>query len=106
MNRSHCVATSLLNVGGLAFCFLASQAAIAAGTAAVPAGVPISQSRDQGFAVRVDNGSRILLRVCRPATDLPARLVVINHGSGRWVGRELWRLRSCRLLSRGAGDSA
>jgi pimeloyl-ACP methyl ester carboxylesterase len=41
----------------------------------------IGSSREQVFAVRVDNGSRIFVRVCLPAGDAPAPLVVINHGS-------------------------
>lgn len=40
-----------------------------------------SGTREEGFAVRVTDHGRILIRVCRPATDLPATLVVINHGS-------------------------
>ncbi len=37
--------------------------------------------REQAFAVRVTDLSRILVRVCRPSTDARAPLVVINHGS-------------------------
>lgn len=37
--------------------------------------------REQLFAVTVAPGARIFVRVCRPPTDSPARLVVINHGS-------------------------
>jgi dienelactone hydrolase len=37
--------------------------------------------REQLFAVRVNSESRIFVRVCRPAGDAPAPLVVINHGS-------------------------
>jgi pimeloyl-ACP methyl ester carboxylesterase len=37
--------------------------------------------REQLFAVTVTPGARIFVRVCRPPTDSPARLVVINHGS-------------------------
>jgi dienelactone hydrolase len=62
-------------------CLLAAHDCIAAGTAPEPASASLSASRDQALAVRMDNGSRILVRVCRPATDEPARLVVINHGS-------------------------
>jgi dienelactone hydrolase len=79
MNHPRSIAPLLLNVARLALCVLASQA-IAADT---PAGssAPVSASRDLSFAVRMDNGSHILVRLCRPATDMPARLVVINHGS-------------------------
>src|ERR1700728_284668 len=73
MNRS-------LSIASLALCVLASRAAIAADTAS-GASAPVSESRDQSFAVRIDNGSHILVRVCRPASETPARLVVINHGS-------------------------
>lgn len=40
-----------------------------------------SGPREQAYAVAVTDHSRILVRVCRPAADAPARLVVINHGS-------------------------
>jgi len=33
------------------------------------------------FAVPVTAGAKILVRVCRPASDQPATLVIINHGS-------------------------
>lgn len=71
----------IVNVARLALCALALQTSIAAGTEADASSAPVSESRDQSFAVRMDNGSHILVRVCRPATDTPARLVVINHGS-------------------------
>jgi dienelactone hydrolase len=81
MNHPRSSASFLLNVPWLALCVLASQVSIAADTAAGTSSAPVSESRDQSFAVRMGNGSRILVRVCRPATDTPARLVVINHGS-------------------------
>jgi pimeloyl-ACP methyl ester carboxylesterase len=81
MNRSLSVTSFILNVARLALCVLTSQAAMAADTASGASSAPVSESRDQSFAVRIDNGSHILVRVCRPATDTPARLVVINHGS-------------------------
>jgi dienelactone hydrolase len=65
----------------LLLCVLAAQAWSAAGMAADASSAPVSERRDQSFAVRMDNGSHILVRVCRPATDTPAPLVVINHGS-------------------------
>jgi dienelactone hydrolase len=71
MNQSLRVASFVVNVAGSALCVLASHNSLAADT----------ESRDQSFAVRMDNGSRIVVRVCRPALDTPARLVVINHGS-------------------------
>jgi len=52
--------------------FIVLQDSIAAG---------VGSGREQVFAVRVDNESRIFVRVCRPAGDAPAPLVVINHGS-------------------------
>ena len=81
MKPSLSVASLILNVACLALCVLVPQAANAAGVSADAAIAPVSESRDQSFAVRMDNGSHILVRVCRPATDTPARLVVINHGS-------------------------
>ncbi|HEY6458098.1 MAG TPA: prolyl oligopeptidase family serine peptidase [Steroidobacteraceae bacterium] len=81
MNPSHRVASIILNVAGLALCVLATQISVAADTAFDASAAPVSESRDQSFAVRMDNGSHILVRVCRPATDTAARLVVINHGS-------------------------
>jgi dienelactone hydrolase len=81
MNHSPNVASFITNAAGLALCVLASRASIAADTPAAPAGAPVSERREQSFAVRMDNGSRILVRLCRPGTDMPARLVVINHGS-------------------------
>jgi dienelactone hydrolase len=70
MNQSLSVASFILNGAALTLCVLASQASVA-----------VSAIREQSLAVRMDNGSHILVRVCRPATDAPARLVVINHGS-------------------------
>jgi dienelactone hydrolase len=81
MNPSVSVAASILNVARLALCVLAAQASIAADTPPGASSAPLSESREQSFAVRMDNGSHILVRVCRPATDTPGRLVVINHGS-------------------------
>jgi hypothetical protein len=78
VNRSRC---AILNVARLVLCVLASQVSIAAGTASGDSSAPVRENRDQSFAVRMDNGSHILVRVCRPATDTPVRLVVINHGS-------------------------
>ena len=48
-----------------------------------PSAAP-SDARDQIYGVPVTDGTRslrMLIRVCRPASDVPARLVVINHGS-------------------------
>ena len=81
MTQSRSVASFILNVARLTLCVLAAPTSIAAGTASGASSAPVSESRDQSFAVRMDNGSHILVRVCRPATDTPARLVVINHGS-------------------------
>jgi dienelactone hydrolase len=72
---------ALRTVARLALCVLAAQVAVAADPVSGASSAPVSESRDQSFAVRMDNGSHILVRVCRPATDMPARLVVINHGS-------------------------
>jgi dienelactone hydrolase len=65
--------------GGLFICWLllGCTAAIAGSASDVPQGPP----RELGFSIPVADGARILIRVCRPAGDEPARLVVINHGS-------------------------
>lgn len=81
MKQSRSVASLILNLARLALCVLVAQASMAADTTSDTSSAPVSESREQSFAVRMDNGSRILVRVCRPATDTPARLVVINHGS-------------------------
>jgi pimeloyl-ACP methyl ester carboxylesterase len=61
-----------------AYWLLAGQAA----TAATPTlEVAQNEAREQAFAVTIAKDARILVRVCRPSTDAPARLVVINHGS-------------------------
>lgn len=38
-------------------------------------------AREPAFAIQVTDNERILVRVCRPASEAPARLVIINHGS-------------------------
>lgn len=64
-----------------AVCLLAIYQTVAqSGPREVTADKP-SGAREQLFAVTVAAGSRIFVRVCRPPTDSPARLVVINHGS-------------------------
>jgi dienelactone hydrolase len=81
LKQSRNVGWFILNLARAALCLAAAQGSIAAGAGPEAASAPVSESRDQSFAVRMGNGSHILVRVCRPATDEPARLVVINHGS-------------------------
>ena len=81
MSESGTIESFLCKAALVALCILASRASIAVGATSGHASASLSESRDQGFAIRMIDGSRILVRVCRPATDAPARLVVINHGS-------------------------
>lgn len=60
---------------------VASYTSVAASPAPGPVSASVNESRELAFAVRMSGGSRILVRVCRPATEAPAPLVVINHGS-------------------------
>ena len=54
-------------------------------TGPVPGAAPDPAARDQLVSVPLTEGTghltHILARLCRPAGDAPARLVVINHGS-------------------------
>jgi dienelactone hydrolase len=64
-----------------ALCILVLHGSMAAGANRGAASVPLNERRDQLLAVRLDGGTRMLVRVCRPDSDTPASLVVINHGS-------------------------
>jgi pimeloyl-ACP methyl ester carboxylesterase len=77
VSESPNIVSFILDAARIALCVVVA-AAVAAPGVSIASGI---ESRDQGFAVRMDNGSRILVRVCRPASDTSARLVVINHGS-------------------------
>jgi dienelactone hydrolase len=63
------------------FWLLFSCTAAAANTTAPVADITQGGVRELAFAVPVTADARILVRVCRPSGDAPARLVVINHGS-------------------------
>ena len=82
MKRNWIAVGCLIGVG----CLLALAAEAApAGTSAGPVGQPSGIWREQVHWVpmRDQNGSEHLLyaRVCRPAGNAPARVVLINHGS-------------------------
>jgi pimeloyl-ACP methyl ester carboxylesterase len=69
-------------VAAFIFWLLASYAAAAAGNAPTDdARAAERGARELNFAVPVTPDARILVRVCRPSGETPARLVVINHGS-------------------------
>lgn len=81
MSKPATVISFLCKGAFVGLCILAARNSIAAGTGSGVSSISLSEARDQAFAVRMDNGSRIFVRVCRPFTDTPAPLVVINHGS-------------------------
>lgn len=79
----HCnrVTSFILTVGCLGLCVLAPDTVFSSPTPSDSSGASVGDSREQNFAIRLEHGIRMLVRVCRPAADAPARLVVINHGS-------------------------
>jgi dienelactone hydrolase len=81
MSRSAARASLYCKGAFFALCVLVLHGSIAAGTDRGTTGAWPSESRDQLLAVRLGGGGRMLVRVCRPDTDAPAALVVINHGS-------------------------
>ncbi|HTW38046.1 MAG TPA: prolyl oligopeptidase family serine peptidase [Steroidobacteraceae bacterium] len=81
MNESTAVKSLCRGGALLSLCLLASPVSVVAGVGPALRTVSVLEGRELAFAIRIDGGSRILVRVCRPATDAPAPLVVINHGS-------------------------
>jgi dienelactone hydrolase len=60
---------------------LVAHTAVVVGAAASSPNALAGEPRVEAYAVPVTQETRILVRVCRPSTDAPAQLVVINHGS-------------------------
>jgi dienelactone hydrolase len=63
------------------FWLLTSYAAQAGNSSTDALSAGENGARELNFAVQVTDDARILVRVCRPSAEAPARLVVINHGS-------------------------